>query len=45
MTKQNDEYTISWQPGTTEVAENGIFSFKHYSYRDGVSSEQRCMNG
>jgi hypothetical protein len=43
--KSNDGNTISWQPGTTEVAENGIFSFKHYSYRDGVSSEQRCMNG
>ena len=45
MMTQYDGYTISWQPEPAEVAENGIFSFKHYSYRDGVSSEQRCMNG
>ena len=25
MMKQNDGYTISWQPGIAEVAENGIF--------------------
>ena len=36
MTKQNDGYTISWQPGIAEVAENGIFSLKHHSYRDGA---------